>query len=165
MKQKNPFLLVSRLCLLTAVPTRWTLNVLQATPRSRYRQEVQHPATSRGLCATPDVHVLEARGGARPGIKVPWTGKCSSGHTGLAEFLCEDKTPSTPETWRQKSSDKEQNKATETLTAAMVMEMFRLEELLARCSHPTTTASPEVGTGTWGGFGAAQTTAGRGVGK
>lgn len=106
MKQKNPFLLVSRLCLLTAVPTRWTLNVLQATPRSRYRQEVQHPATSRGLCATPDVHVLEARGGARPGIKVPWTGKCSSGHTGLAEFLCEDKTPSTPETWRQKSSDK-----------------------------------------------------------
>ena len=62
--------------------------------------------TFRGLCATPDVHVLEARGGARPGIKVPWTGKCSSGHTGLAEFLCEDKTPSTPETWRQKSSDK-----------------------------------------------------------
>ena len=62
--------------------------------------------TFRGLCATADVHVLEARGGARPGIKVPWTGKCSSGHTGLAEFLCEDKTPSTPETWRQKSSDK-----------------------------------------------------------
>ena len=60
--------------------------------------------TFRGLCA--NVHVLEARGGARPGIKVPWTGKCSSGHTGLAEFLCEDKTPSTPETWRQKSSDK-----------------------------------------------------------
>ena len=60
--------------------------------------------TFRGLCA--NVHVLEARGGARPGIKVPWTGKCSSGHTGLAEFLCEDKTPCTPETWRQKSSDK-----------------------------------------------------------
>ena len=60
--------------------------------------------TFRGLCA--NVHVLEARGGARPGIKVPWTGKCSSGHTGLAEFLYEDKTPSTPETWRQKSSDK-----------------------------------------------------------
>ena len=60
--------------------------------------------TFRGLCA--NVHVLEARGGARPGIKVPWTGKCSSGHTGLAEFRCEDKTPSTPETWRQKSSDK-----------------------------------------------------------
>lgn len=40
--------------------------------------------------------------------------------------------------------------------------MFRVEELLARCSHPSIPGGGHGGA--WGGgFGAAQTTAGRGL--
>ena len=68
-------------------------------------QACQAAFTFRGLCAAPDVHVLEVRDGAHPGIEVPWTGKSCSGCTDWAESLSEEKTARTQTVWRQKSCD------------------------------------------------------------